>query len=119
MRAHGDRPRPSPGSCDRAFDDASMISTPASSRAKFDDAAFAMAPLDRNEALELIRRLRGQKLLNGFRGSPPVDREEIARMLMALGDIALACPRIREIDINPLIIGPEGAVAVDATIILS
>lgn len=41
MRAHGDRPRPSPGSCDRAFDDASMISTPASSRAKFDDAAFA------------------------------------------------------------------------------
>ena len=85
----------------------------------FDDAAFAMAPLDRNEALELIRRLRGQKLLNGFRGSPPVDREEIARMLMALGDIALACPRIREIDINPLIIGPEGAVAVDATIILS
>lgn len=85
----------------------------------FDDAAFAMAPLNRDEALSLIRRLRGQKLLNGFRGSPPVDRDEIARMLTALGDIALACPRIREIDINPLIVGPAGAAAVDATIILS
>jgi acyl-CoA synthetase (NDP forming) len=85
----------------------------------FDDAAFAMAPLSHDEALGLIRRLRGQKLLNGFRGSPPVDRDEIARMIAALGDLGLASPRIQEIDINPLMADQAGAVAVDATIILS
>ena len=84
----------------------------------FGDAAFAVAPLTRGEALELIGRIRGQKMLDGFRGAPPVDREEIARILVALGEIGLAFPRIREIDINPLICGEEGAMAVDATIVL-
>jgi hypothetical protein len=57
-------------------------------------------------------------MLDGFRGAPPVDREEIARILVALGEIGLSFPRIREIDINPLICGEEGSMAVDATIIL-
>jgi acetyltransferase len=84
----------------------------------FGDAAFAVAPLTRREALGLIGRIRGQKMLDGFRGAPPVDREEIARILIALGEIGLAFPRIREIDVNPLICGKEGTMAVDATIIL-
>jgi acyl-CoA synthetase (NDP forming) len=84
----------------------------------FDDAVFAVAPLTRRDALGLMDRIRGQKMLDGFRGAPPVDREEIARILVALGEIGLAFPRIREIDINPLICGAEGPIAVDATIIL-
>ena len=84
----------------------------------FDDAVFAVAPLNRREALDLIGRIRGQKMLDGFRGAPPVDREEIASLLVALGEIGLAFPRIREIDINPLICVAEGSMAVDATIIL-
>ena len=84
----------------------------------FDDAVFAVAPLTRRDALELMTRIRGQKMLDGFRGSPPVDREEISRILIALGEIGLAFPRIREIDINPLIYGGEGPIAVDATVIL-
>jgi len=85
----------------------------------FDDAVFAMAPLSHDEGLNLMGRLRGQKLLNGFRGDPPVDRDEIARMLTALGNLGLAFLGIQEIDINPMLVGPAGAVAVDATIILS
>jgi acetyltransferase len=85
----------------------------------FRDAAFAMAPLSHQEALDLIGRIHGQKLLNGFRGSPPVNRDEIARMLVALGKIGLSYPRIQEIDINPLIITAQGPVAVDATIVVS
>jgi acyl-CoA synthetase (NDP forming) len=81
------------------------------------DAVFAMAPLNQREALELIGHLRGQKLLNGFRREPPVDREELARILVNLGNLGIRYPRIQEIDINPLIIGKEGAVAVDATIV--
>jgi acetate---CoA ligase (ADP-forming) len=84
----------------------------------FGDAVFAVAPLTYRDALGLIGRIRGQKMLDGFRGAPPVDREEIARIIVRLGEIGLAFPRIREIDINPLICGGEGAVAVDATIVL-
>jgi acetyltransferase len=84
----------------------------------FQDACFAMAPLNHREALDLIDRIRGRRLLDGFRGSLPVNRDEIARILIALGNIGLACPLIREIDINPMIVTPEGAIAVDATIIV-
>jgi acetate---CoA ligase (ADP-forming) len=84
----------------------------------FEDAVFAVAPVTRRDSLGLIGRIRGQKMLNGFRGTPPVDREEIARIIVRLGEIGLAFPRIREIDINPLICGEEGAIAVDATIVL-
>lgn len=84
----------------------------------FDDVVFAVAPLTRRDAMNLLTRIRGQKMLDGFRGKPPVDREEIARILVAIGEIGLAFPRIREIDINPLICGTEGPIAVDATIVL-
>jgi acetyltransferase len=83
------------------------------------DAVFATAPLTFQESLSLISRLRGQKILDGFRGESPVNREELARILVALGNIGLTYPRIQEIDINPLIASENGAmVAVDATIVL-
>jgi acetate---CoA ligase (ADP-forming) len=83
------------------------------------DAVFAPAPLTLEDALTLMSRLRGQKIFEGFRGEPPVNREELAGILVALGDISLQYPRIREIDINPLILGEKGSmVAVDATIVL-
>jgi len=82
------------------------------------EAVFAPAPLAEQDALELISRLRGQKIFDGFRGEPPVNRKDLARMIVALGDIGLKYPRIQEIDINPMIIGENGIVAVDATIVL-
>lgn len=84
----------------------------------FNEAIFAVAPLSRQEALNFIGRFRGQRLLEGFRGAPPVDKEKLAAILMALGNIGLLYPRIEEIDINPLIITGTGAVAADATIVL-
>jgi acetyltransferase len=84
----------------------------------FQETVFAMAPLSRLDALDLIGRFRGQKLLNGFRGAPPVDREKLAAILIALGNVGLAYSRIKEIDINPLIVTAAGALAVDATIVL-
>ena len=84
----------------------------------YEDAVFAVAPLTLQMALAMIAGIRGQKLLDGFRGSAPVDREELARIIVRLGEIGLAFPQISEIDINPLIYGPDGAVAVDATVVL-
>ncbi|HET6489812.1 MAG TPA: acetate--CoA ligase family protein, partial [Syntrophales bacterium] len=83
-----------------------------------DDAVFAMAPLSRGEALGLIGRLRSQRLLDGFRGGPPVNRAELAGILVALGELGLSQPRVREVDINPLILAAEGLVSVDANIVL-
>jgi len=82
------------------------------------DTAFALAPLTLPKAIRLIRSLKNQKLLSGFRGNPPVPVEEIARYLVILGNLGAAFPAIREIDINPLVLSDAGPVVVDATIIL-
>jgi acetate---CoA ligase (ADP-forming) len=84
------------------------------------DSVFASAPLTIRDALALINRLRGRKIFAGFRGEPPVNREELAAILVAVGAIGLQYPRIQEIDVNPLIVREDGTlVAVDATIVLN
>jgi acetyltransferase len=83
------------------------------------DVVFAPAPLSIEDALGLIKRLRGQKIFDGFRGEPPVNKEILAAIIVQLSDIGLKHSRIHEIDINPLIVTENGAlVAVDATIVL-
>lgn len=84
-----------------------------------DDAAFATAPIQRNEALDLMDRLKSRRLLDGFRSAPAADRERLADILIALGELGSAYPGILEIDINPLIISHGKPVAVDATVILA
>jgi sorbitol-specific phosphotransferase system component IIBC len=81
------------------------------------ETVFAMAPLSQHEALELISRLRGRELFDGFRGMPPTDRKKLAEILIKIGNIGIAYPQIKEIDINPLILSKNGPVAVDATIV--
>ena len=82
-----------------------------------DDAVFGVAPLNHDDALALIGRLKHQKLLNGFRGTKGVNRDALADILSALGQLALDYPRIKEIDVNPLIIERGKPIAVDASII--
>ncbi len=63
-----------------------------------------------------LHRLKNAPLLRGFRGSPPLDVSAAARIVATLGQLLLAEPAIREIDLNPVVIYPdgEGAVALDA-----
>ncbi|MCG6911069.1 MAG: acetate--CoA ligase family protein [Deltaproteobacteria bacterium] len=83
------------------------------------DTAFAVAPLTVEDALALIGRLKNQKLLDGFRGNPALDKNAFARILVRLGDLGMDNPRISEIDINPFIVVEGKPVTVDATIILA
>jgi acetyl-CoA synthetase (ADP-forming) len=84
-----------------------------------DDVVFRVAPLSRWDALQMMEEIRGRKILDVLRGMPPVDRKALADILIALGIIGLENPAIREIDINPLKIRPDGQpIAVDALIIL-
>ena len=82
------------------------------------DRVFAVVPINRVEALALIKRLKTQKLLDGFRGFATVDRDALADILVRLGELGLAYPQIKEIDLNPLIVSEGKPIAVDATIIM-
>jgi acetyltransferase len=83
------------------------------------DTVFGVAPLKMDEALALIARLKSQRLLNGFRGGVPLDREALAQILIQVGQLGLEDKRIGEIDINPLILRDGLPVAVDASIVLN
>jgi acetyltransferase len=82
------------------------------------DRVFAVAPINRVEALVLIKRLKTQKLLDGSRGFAAVDRDALADILVRIGELGLTYPQIKEIDVNPLIVSKGLPVAVDATIII-
>jgi succinyl-CoA synthetase beta subunit len=84
-----------------------------------EDVVFRVAPLSRWDARQMMEEFRGRKILDAFRGMPPVDRKGLADILITLGTIGLENPSIREIDINPLKIQSDGRpTAVDALIIL-
>lgn len=84
------------------------------------DAVFRVAPLGPFDALDMLQEIRAVKLLGPFRGQAPVNREALSRILVSLSDIGLRHREIREIDLNPVKIRPDGEpVAVDALIALA
>ena len=82
------------------------------------DVVFAMAPLVRESALRLIGRIRGKRLLQGFRGMTSLKQDAMADILVKLGDVGIAYPQIEQIDVNPLAVSKGSPLAVDANIIL-
>ena len=82
------------------------------------DVSFRLAPLNIEEVFDMMREVKSYPLLTGFRGSKPVDIEELASTVMKLSDILLEIEEIKEIEINPLLVHEEGAVAVDARVVL-
>jgi acetyl-CoA synthetase (ADP-forming) len=80
---------------------------------------FRVAPFDRIEAMDMIRDLKYRAMLDAFRGQAPADVDTLCRILVSIGLLGLEQPEIGEVDINPLIISPDGTVkAVDALIVL-
>ncbi|MBC2704065.1 acetate--CoA ligase family protein [Desulfobacula sp.] len=83
------------------------------------DIVFKIAPLNDADMDDMFEQLSSKKLLNEFRGEKAVNKEAVKKILKGLSDIALTYPNIREIDINPLIIQPDGSpLAVDGLIVL-
>ena len=83
-----------------------------------DDVAIRLAPIDAAAAGSMLDALRGAALLRGVRGRPPVDRAAVVSMLVALGRLGVDRPDILEVDLNPVIASPSGAVAVDALVVV-
>jgi acyl-CoA synthetase (NDP forming) len=84
----------------------------------YHDTAIRMAPLTAADAQEMFADLRSRKLLEEFRGMPPVKNDELAGILQAVGNISLLHPEIAEIDLNPIIISEARPVIADALIVL-
>jgi len=84
----------------------------------FKDITFRVAPFGVEEAHRMIDEIRGRAILDGVRGAPAVDIEALAKAISTLSIFAAAnADTIETIDINPFLVLPEGAVALDALII--
>jgi acetyltransferase len=77
------------------------------------DVQLAVAPVGAGRAEAMLRSLRGAALFGGVRGGPPVDLSAVAGLASSVGDLMTARPQIRELDLNPVLAGPDGCVAVD------
>jgi acetyltransferase len=77
------------------------------------DVQLAVAPVDTGRARAMLSSLRGAAILGGLRGSPPVHLGFVAETIVAVGDLMVAHPEIAELDLNPVLAGPDGCVAVD------
>jgi len=82
------------------------------------DVSMRLVPLDQVDAEEMLMELKTRVLLDGWRGSPPVKRQAVINVLLAVSRLMLDTPQIRELDINPLRADADGALALDALIVI-
>jgi acyl-CoA synthetase (NDP forming) len=80
------------------------------------DRALRIVPLTDEDARELVRSLRGSPLFFGYRGRPAVDVDALEDLLLRVGCLADELPEVAEMDLNPVIVGERGALAVDVKI---
>lgn len=82
------------------------------------DNAIGLPPLNVKLAGEVIDRTRAAKLLGAYRNVPAANREALINVLLRVSDLVCAAPWVAEMDINPLLVDPTGAVALDARVVI-
>jgi acyl-CoA synthetase (NDP forming) len=83
-----------------------------------EDVSFKLVPLTKDDARSAVTEIRAARLLEGFRGSAPVDKAALEDILLRVSDFVAKTPEVREMDLNPVFAYRDGAVAVDARVIL-
>jgi len=83
------------------------------------DASFRIAPVDKDDALEMIEEIKGYPLLLGYRGSPKLDINAIVDAIVRISELMMNIDEIDQLDLNPILVYPSGLIAVDVRIILS
>ena len=82
------------------------------------DVSFRIVPLTKRDASEMIREIKAYPVLEGYRSQEPADIETLENLLLKVSDFVEKHPDIKEMDLNPIFAYKDGAVAVDARIIL-
>ena len=83
------------------------------------DVAFRIVPLEPRDARQIVREIKGYPVLEGIRGQPGTDIAALERMILDVSSFVWDHGEIAELDLNPVIAYPEGAVAVDARVVLT
>lgn len=84
----------------------------------FEDTSHRLAPIDRDEARDAIEELTATRLLDGYRGTPAADIRALASVVTTVGDLVVERDAITQIDVNPVLATADGAVALDALVVL-
>ena len=82
------------------------------------DVTFRLAPLADGEAQSMLDSIKGSQLLQGVRGSPPADTAALVSTIEAVSRLVTDIPEIDELDLNPVLARPDGAIALDVRITL-
>ena len=82
------------------------------------DVSFRIVPLTKRDAREMIKEIKGYPILQGYRGQEPADIKTLEGLLLKVSEFVEKQPEIKELDINPLFAYRDGALAIDARIIL-
>lgn len=83
-----------------------------------EDVAFRVAPIDKKEALKMMKEIKGFKVLRGFRGKEKANIEKIAEIIVKISKLSSKEENIREIDLNPVIVNTKQAFVVDPRFII-
>jgi succinyl-CoA synthetase beta subunit len=83
------------------------------------DVTFRVAPVWKEDALEMLREIKSHKILGAIRGMKAVDLDVLSHCLIALGEMGLREKAVKEVDVNPLIVREGKPVAVDALVVLN
>ncbi len=82
------------------------------------DVSFRIVPLTKRDAAEMITEIKGFPILKGYRGQEPADISYLEDLIVKISDFVDQNPEIKELDLNPIFAYKNGAIAVDARIIL-
>ena len=82
------------------------------------DVSFRIVPLQPRDAGDMIREIKGFPLLQGYRGSEPIDMANLENLLLKVSAFVDKTPAVKELDLNPIFAYKDGAIAVDARVIL-
>lgn len=84
----------------------------------YKDVSFRLIPVRKEDVEDMLSEITGRKLLDGFRGKPKVDKEELISLVLKISKLVEENPSIKEMDLNPVVATSEGLKAIDARIIL-
>jgi acetyl-CoA synthetase (ADP-forming) len=83
------------------------------------DVAFRIVPLEARDAKQIVREIKGYPVLEGVRGQEGADLASLEKLILQVSEFVAQHPEVRELDLNPVLAYPDGAIAVDARVVLS
>ena len=93
-----------------------MVASGGTATEVWDDRTFLVPPITARDAARAVGSLRVARLLAGYRGAPPGDLAGLEALVVGLGRLAVEVPEVAEVDLNPVVVGPDGCAVVDAKV---